>query len=58
MVYSSSDFKEILSSWFQILPSKELRREYGQEILAGYFEPITEVGMRVFLPKKVDKIYE
>ena len=57
MVYSSSDFKEALSSWFQLLPSKELRRKYGQEILVGYFEPITEAGMKVFLPKKADNIY-
>lgn len=57
-VYSSSDFKEALSSWFQTLPSKELRRNYGQEVLVNYFEPITEVGMRVFLPKKADNIYE
>jgi hypothetical protein len=58
IVYSSDDFKGVLASGFRDLPSRELRYSYGQEILAGYFEPITEAGMRVFLPKKMDNIYE
>lgn len=48
--YSAEKFEQLLTSWFKSLPSKEMRRTYGRELLANYFEPVTEAGMQVFLP--------
>lgn len=50
-VYSAEKFEQLLTSWFKSLPSRELRRVYGRELLEDYFEPVTEAGMRVFLPE-------
>lgn len=49
--YSAEKFEQLLTSWFESLPPKKIRCAYGQELLADYFEPITEAGMRVFLPE-------
>jgi hypothetical protein len=49
--YSSDQFERLLTSWFTSLPPRETRLVYGRKLLANYFEPVTEVGMRVFLPE-------
>lgn len=48
--YSPEDFASLLKNWLPGLPPIAERRAAGLKLRAEYFEPVTEDGMRVFLP--------
>lgn len=48
--YSPEDFTILLKTWLPGLPSISERRAAGLELRADYFEPVTDDGMRAFLP--------
>lgn len=49
--YSAEKFKQLLTTWFVSLPPKKVRYANCQKLMVDYFEPVTDAGMRIFLPE-------